>query len=346
MSDDPLNRRLGIYLRPFFRTHLPTHRNLSPNTIRAYAEAWSLLVRYGTTERGMAAATDWRVGQVDRAFVLAFLDYLEQGRGVCVRTRNHRLAAVQSFYRYLQGVEPGLEQHCRRILAIPVKRFRGSLVDFLEKDELQATFNAVSLDRPLGHRDLTLLMFAYNTGARVHEIAQARRERILEGGQAPTIRLLGKGRKEREIPLWDTTMRLIETYLRKHRPKPRSAVHDAYLFLGCRGECLTRYQVGRIITSYIELAAQSLPSMQKKRLTAHSMRHTTAVHLLQSGAELNTIKAWLGHASVQSLQVYLDLDLASKREVLGALEPPQLPQSLVPPPASESESFLNWLDSL
>lgn len=285
------------------------------------------------------------MSHINRSFILGFLDYLERERQVSIRTRNHRLAAIQTFFRYLLGVEPDLERHCRRILSIPVKRFRQSVIDFLDDDELQGVFDAVTPDRPTGHRDLALLMFAYNTGARVHEIARARRDRIVQSGNGTaSIRLLGKGKKEREVPLWDTTVRLLGEYAGQHRVKPRTPAHAAFLFLGCRGEGLTRFQVGRIITRYIRHATEHKSSMQQKRLTAHSMRHTTAVHLLQSGAELNTIKAWLGHASVESLKVYLDLDLAAKRHVLESLEPPRIPH-LEDLPRNDPP-FLDWLDSL
>jgi site-specific recombinase XerD len=347
MSDELRFRRLAPYLRRFFSEHLPLHRGVSPNTVKAYRDAWSLLLRFGVEQQDLGEADRWRIHHVDRAFILDFLLYIEEQRKVCARTRNYRLAAIHAFFRFLVGVEPELDLHCRRILAVPFKRARRSVIGFLEADELQSVLHAVPRGQPNSRRDLALLVFAYNTGARVHEIAQAVESDIFRGRSA-YVRILGKGNKEREVPLWEGTLRMLDAY-RSHRTKGRDAMQDDYLFLSRLRRRMTRFHVGRIITKYIDAAAAQHPAMRKKRLHAHSMRHTTAVHLLQGGAELNTIKAWLGHASIESLQVYLDLDLKKKRDILQRLVTPALAEAClqdIPVEATPDIHLIDWLDRL
>jgi len=341
-------RRLNGYLRSFFKEYLRIQRGLSTNTIQSYRDSWCLLLRYGIEHKEMPKVEDWRIYQVDRQLILDFLIYLEDERQVCARTRNLRLAAIHAFFAYLRIYEPELDLHCLRILSIPSKKTRRTIIGFLEPDELLLVLQSVSLQNPLGHRDLALLTFAYNTGARVHEIANACKNHIIPGN-SPVIRILGKGEKERIVPLFEGTLRLLEAYLRKYRVNPKSPAHSGYLFLSNRGQKLTRFQVGRIITGYIREAAKSCPSMRKKRLRAHSMRHTTAVHLLQSGAEPNVIKAWLGHSSIESSQVYLDLDLRTKREVLDLLVTPGFANLLLQAKKNCSEdnmTLIEWLEKL
>ena len=341
-------RRLNAYLRSFFKDYLKVQRGVSANTIQSYRDSWCLLLRYGIEHKKMPGAEDWRIYQVDRQLILDFLIYLEDERRVCIRTRNIRLAAIHAFFAYLRLFEPSLDSHCLRILSIPSKKTRRAIIGFLESDELLSVLQSISLHNPLGHRDLALLTFAYNTGARVHEIANACKNDIIPG-TSPVIRILGKGSKERIVPLWEGTLCLLEAYFRKYRARQKAPAHSEYLFLSSRGQKLTRFQVGRIITRYIREAAKTCPAMKKKRLRAHSMRHTTAVHLLQAGAEPNVIKAWLGHTSVESSQVYLDLDLRRKREVLDFLVTPEFAGLLLQAERDNSEdkmTLIEWLEKL
>ncbi|RQW80267.1 MAG: integrase, partial [Geobacter sp.] len=240
-------RRLNGYLRSFFREYLQIQRGVSVNTIQSYRDTWCLLLRYGIEHKKMPRAEDWRVYQVDRQLILDFLIYLEDERRVCARTRNTRLAAIHAFLAYLRIFEPELESHCLRILSIPSKKTCRTIIGFLESDELLSVLQSISLQNPLGHRDLALLVFSYNTGARVHEIANACKNHIIPG-TFPVIRILGKGGKERIVPLWESTIYLLEVYFRKYRVSPKAPAHSEYLFLSNRGQKLTRFQVGRIIT--------------------------------------------------------------------------------------------------
>jgi site-specific recombinase XerD len=341
-----LESRLQGYLRNFFDEYLSAHRGLSPNTIRAYRDSWVLLLRYGVEQRCMGEAGTWRLGVVDRDLVLSYLRDLENRRGVSISTRNLRLAAVHAFFHYLAGCAPELEQHCHPILAIPSKKARKALIGYLETEELRAVLESVLLDCSRAYRDLTLLVFAYNTAARVHEVARARcTDIVIPTGVCPYIRIRGKGGKDREIPLWEGTRKLLEGYQQSYRPQAR----DTSLFLSVRGTPLTRFQVGRIITHYIRKATINCPSMARKRLVAHSLRHTTAVHLLQAGVELNVIRSWLGHASIDSLQCYLDLNLTAKKEILETLVTPVFTNLLLhraAPEAHEDIDLLDWLGKL
>lgn len=347
MSSEPTVVRFAPHLRNFFDSYLPDHRGLSLNTIRAYRDAWKLLLRFGEETKQMGSPKHWRVSQVNRDLILGFLTYLETRRGCTVRTRNCRLAAIHAFFDYLLPLEPDLERHCRKILAIPTKRGQTGTVAHLESEELEEVFRCTHPESPRGLRDLALLTFAYNTGARASEIAQALRTKIYRG-PLPHVEILGKGRKKRRVPLWEGTLHVLDHYLEGRR-RGRDAFSEAHLFLGARGAPLSRFQVRRILIAAFARAAEKKTALRAKRLTAHSMRHTTAVHLLQCGAELNAIKSWLGHASVQSCEVYLDLDLAPKRAVLENLVTPEFLASFRPQEVDascEEPELLAWLDSL
>ncbi len=347
MSDSLLDCRLQSFLRMFFDS-LSVDRGLSPNTIHAYRDSWVLLVRYGMEQRGMGEAGTWRLGVVERDLVLGYLRDLENRRGVSARTRNLRLAAIHAFFHFLVGCEPSLEQHCLPILAVPTKKTRKAVIGYLETEELRAVLESVNLDCPRAYRDLALLVFTYNIAGRVQEVAGARSTDIFVPHETSAyVRIRGKGDKERDVPLWEGTQKLLERYRKDYRP---TGSRSTTLFLSVRGTPLTRFQVGRIITHYLREATKKHPAMAKKRLVAHSMRHTTAVHLLQAGVEVNVIRAWLGHASIDSLQPYLDLDLATKREVLGSLVTPVFTNILlhqgVGSEAKEDINLLDWLGNL
>lgn len=347
MNREAPYQRLSGPLRGFFSEFLPVHQGVSPNTIKAYRDCWAQVLRYGAGVRELGPPDQWLIHQVDRKLVLDFLTYIETKRKVCIRTRNARLAAIHAFFSYLEGLRPELEPQCRKILAIPSKKTNITLLGYLEPDELNLVLKCIQLKNAKARRDLALMVFAYNTGARVHEISGARHSRITRG-LAPCIRILGKGGKERETPLWEGTLRLLDAYTDQYRAKPRTLVDEDFLFLSSTGGCLTRFTVSRIISRYINVAAAQLPALRKKGLTGHSMRHTTAVHLLQSGAELNVIRTWLGHASNESLAVYLGLDLKHKRLTLEHIITPEFAQICLQhcPENSASLPIVDFLNKL
>jgi site-specific recombinase XerD len=290
-------------------------RNVSPNTVQSYKDTWRLLYRFGIDARRLSPSGDWRLVQVDRQFVLAFLAWLENTRKCSISTRNLRMAAVHSFFKYVRGLEPVARNHCERILSVQRKRTLKPVVGYLESDEVHAVLDGVDLLKSVGLRDLALLLFAYNTGARVHEMANLQRDRLsLE--RNPSVRIWGKGRKQREIPLFPPTVKAIEAYLSDHRRCPPTAAAESFVFLGQTGDPMTRFGVADIIQRAFRRAIPLRPSLDRDDLTAHSMRHTTAVHLMHGGASLATIQNWLGHESLASVQIYLAMNLKNKRDIL------------------------------
>jgi site-specific recombinase XerD len=222
------------------------------------------------------------------------------------------LAAIQSFFNWLRLAEPALRGHADRILGIPSKRCPRPIIDYLERDELQAVLLSVAPAQTL--RDLALLCVAYNTGARAQELADLRLDGLKLTDPA-TVRIWGKGRKVRALPLWNSTVERLNRYLKTHR-SPANDLFKPYVFLNHRGQRMTRWGIAGIIEGAMARAAKRCPSIAKKRLSAHGMRHTTAVHLLQSGVDLVTIQNWLGHASPDTVSIYLALDLKHRQDLL------------------------------
>ncbi len=328
---------LGPHLRRFLGEYLPKQRAASPGTVRSYRDALKLLLLYVAETRRCSVA-DLRLAHVDRITVLAFLESLESKRGNSVTTRNNRLAAIRSFFRFISTGAPEAVEQCSRILDIPFKRGDPRTIDYLTVEEVKALLQEVRLDTPRGRRDDLLLRFLYNTGARVQEALDVR-ACDLRLDSPPHVLLRGKGRKERLCPLWkDTVQRLrrlfAEQLLDAGQPLP--------VFTGRTGQALTRFGVGYILDKYVQRAIARCPSLKRKRIHPHTIRHTTAMHLLQSGVDLNTIRCWLGHASVNTTNRYVEIDLEMKRRVLEGVKPPRA----VAKPAIANASLLAWLESL
>lgn len=340
-----MSPRLEPLLRDFFQTYLREQRNSSPHTIRSYRDTFKLLIAYlGARTRGKRALA---IEDLDAKAVLGFLRNLEDpdnGRGNCAYSRNVRLAAIQSFFKYAALCNPNLDRQAKRISAVPVKRVAPRLADSLDRKELEALLAQPQTSRAQGVRDLAILTFLYNTGARAQEVADAR----LDWFDFPNrvVEITGKGQKRRTTPLWPSTVRLLKLYRDRHRRKPASAASHAF-FVNQRGGAFTRFGVRAIVKRYLRLAARVCPSIARKRLSTHSMRHTTAVHLLQSRVDPNVIKAWLGHASISSTSRYLDTDLNHKRSILEKFGPPRYVESSLQAekPASTTE-ILDWLQEL
>lgn len=340
MSDD-----LGRHLHGFFETYLREQRALSRNTIKSYRDTFKLLVAYLDSGRGSSGRLSTR--DLDPKTVLAFLRHLEdpeRGRGNGVPTRNQRLAAIQCFARYVALHAPGLERRAKRLLAIPKKRVQPRPAESLDRAELEVLLSQPSAATSDGIRDLAILAFLYNTGARAQEAADAKLGWFDFPGRAVTIE--GKGGRRRTTPLWPSTVRLLSHYMRHHRRRPRPGAADR-LFVNQRGGAFTRFGIRDIAKRHLRRAAKTCPSLAARRLSTHSLRHTTAVHLLESGVEANVIKAWLGHASISATSRYLDTTLAHKRRVLEKFGPPGYVASSVEPAAHpSSRELLGWLDDL
>jgi integrase/recombinase XerD len=306
---------LALKLQGFFSDYLPRQRALSRHTLLNYRDSLKLLLKFAAGNKGDPSRL--AVEDLTVESITAFLQSLETRHHNRVSTRNVRLSAIHSFFRYLGGECPEHLEQARRILAIPFKRTDSREIAHLDFQEIQAVFQAVEVGRPHGHRDLALLSLMFNTGARVSEIVGLQTEDLCLS--APfSVLLRGKGRKERTCPLWPETARLLQALI-DQRGVP--AAQPAPVFLNARGDRLTRFGIRVILNKYVTAAAKHRPSLRYKRLHPHSVRHSTAIHLLRSGVDLSTIAHWLGHVSLNTTNKYLSMDLEAKREALAKAKP-------------------------
>lgn len=301
---------LAGFVTRFFR-HLAGERNLSHHTILAYRDALKLFLRF---------AADWHKRQVDRLaiadltceVVLAFLGALETARQNSIRTRNARLAALHCFFRYVLERDPTQAALCQRILVIPVKKAVRPALGYLSAEELSTLLDQVDRSTSQGPRDYLLLALLYDTGVRIQEILDVTPADFQLVSPA-FVRLLGKGKKERLCPLLPQTARLVSRFL-KAEQRPVEDNHP--LLQNRRGEQLTRQGARYLLRKYLCEAAKAMPRLNRRGISLHTLRHTKAMHLLQSGVALVTIKDVLGHADVRSTEVYVQTDLEAKRKAL------------------------------
>jgi site-specific recombinase XerD len=303
-------------LQAFFTERLQKERRASPNTVAAYKDAFSLLLRFVQSRIGKAPSY-LTLDDLDASTICAFLDHLETERKNSPRTRNARLAAIRSFFRYISVFVPERADLIAQVLAIPQKRFDRNLVDFLTRPEVEALLGAPDQATWIGRRDHALMLLAVLTGLRVSEIVGLRIEQISWGKNAH-IRCHGKGRKERCTPLTRQAVRTLRSWLAERDGTPSDVV-----FPSMRGGALSRDAVGKLVAKHAANAGKHCPSLEEKRVTPHVLRHTTAVDLLQAGVHRAIIALWLGHESIETTQIYLDADLAMKEEALARLAPPK-----------------------
>jgi len=331
---------LARALRDFFADHLPRLRGVSPHTVRSYRDSLALLLRFIAEQRGRPVA-QLDLDDLDPDKIIAFLQHLEDERHNSVSTRNVRLAALHAFVRYLAARHPERLEPCQRILGIPFKRARSRPIEYLEYEEIQAVLSAVDRTTGDGRRDYALLATMFNTGARVQEILDLR-PCDLQLARPLQVRLVGKGRKERLCPLWPETAELLRSLLSESGRDPGSTEP---LFRNHRGEPLTRFGVRYLLAKYCDRARANSPTLAAKRLHPHSMRHSTAVHLLKAGVDLTTISHWLGHASVNTTNRYVAVDLEMKREAIAKARPVDDSTGPIAPWRSDA-SILEWLEAL
>jgi integrase/recombinase XerD len=308
---------LGRALRGFFTDYLPRVRGASPHTVRSYRDTFVLLLRFVATHK-RCSVPELGVGHLGPQEVLDFLHDLEVERHNIAATRNVRLAAIHAFFRYCAAEHPERIEHCQRVLAVPFKRTRTRPVAYLEFAEIQAVLAAIDRTTTNGRRDYALLASMFNTGARVQEIV-AIRVADLRLEPPPHVRLFGKGRKERICPLWSQTAELLRALLAERRSSQPPV--EQPVFVNHRGGPLTRFGVRYILSKYCTQARQAMPTLATKRLHPHSMRHSTAVHLLRSGVDMVTISQWLGHTSVTTTNRYATIDLETKRKAIEQAAP-------------------------
>jgi integrase/recombinase XerD len=316
---------LGPHLTVFLREYLPNQRDMSVQTTDTYAYAFQLLVCFAA-ERCKTTPSALSIEQLDPALVLAFLEYLETERGNCARTRNSRLAALKTFFRFLEYRLPSCLEQARRIRAIPVKKTDDVLIGYLHREEIQALLDAPDPSSRSGIRDRAMLHLAYTGGLRVSELVGLRVDDLMLHPQAK-IRVMGKGRRERVLPLWKETATTLRDWL-----KVRGESTSVALFLNARGDAMTRSGFEYILEEHVRAASAKQPSLAQKRVSPHSLRHSCAMHTLQATGDIRKVALWLGHASLQSTEVYLRADPAEKLEIVASLVPPTLRRGQFRPP--------------
>jgi integrase/recombinase XerD len=330
----------SIHVTSFLTHYLAAQRNVSPNTIKAYRDVFTLLLRFCRDVRGIALER-LRLEQMDVSLVEAFLDYLEQERKSSPRTRNQRLAALHAFFRYLQAEEPDRMQQCQKILAIPLRKHARPTVNYLSKEELAAILAHPDLRTPKGRRDAVLLSVLYDTGARVQELVDLSVGDVRLDPPAQ-LRLLGKGRKMRAVPLMGNTVQLLRSHLQENQLE-RPEQFDKPLFHNARHERLTRSGIRYVLHKYVVLARNKCPSLNRT-VSPHTVRHAKGMHLLQSGVSLDMIRDFLGHVDAKTTQIYARANLEMKRKALETISEPSSVQTI--PSWQQNKDLLDWLHSL
>jgi len=332
-----MNHPLASFIKRFFSHYLPVQKSLSVNTILAYRDAAKLLLCYAADTLKIAV-DELAVEDISEKIVLGFLDQLEQSRGCSTRTRNARLAAIRSLFEYIARQEPVLLVHCAQIRAIPIKRAEHKTIDYLKEKEMQAVLNAVDVNSRTGLRDKALLMLLYNTGARVSEIVALELD-DLRLDDAAQIRLLGKGRKERACPLWPETVAVLTSYLHQRTPKQPGAQQ---VFLNAKDAPITRFGIRHITRKYGAQAQVKQPHKSAKRVNPHTIRHTSAMHLLRAGNDINMVSYWLGHADINTTHIYVEINMEIKRKMIARAGAPDVGNEV----PWQQPHVLQWLNQL
>ncbi len=332
-----MNHPLGSFIKRFFSHYLPVQKGLSVNTILAYRDAVKLLLCHAADTVGIAV-DQLAVEDISEKIVLGFLDELEQRRGCSTRTRNARLAAIRSLFDYIARQEPVLLVHCGQIRAIPLKRAEHKTVHYLEEKEMQAVLDAVDVNSRTGMRDRALLLLLYNTGARVSEIVALELDDLRLDDSAQ-IRLLCKGRKERSCPLWPETATVLKSYLHQRASKEPGTQR---VFLNANGVPITRFGIRHITRKYGAQAQVKQPDVTAKPVNPHTIRHTSAMHLLRAGNDVNMVSYWLGHADINTTHIYVEIDMEMKQKMIAKAGAPDIGNKT----PWQQPHVLQWLNRL
>lgn len=318
---------LGQGILRFFEDYLPAQRGMSPHTIHSYRDALVLLLQFVAHDANRRVE-ELQVADLSAERVAKFLTFLETDRHNGIATRNARLGAIHAFARFLAAERPEHLGYLQRMLAVPFRRgAREAPIEYLESAEIDALLKSIDQSRPAGQRDYALFALMFNTGARVQEVLNLRR-RDIRLDPPCQVRLQGKGNKVRLCPIWPATARLLRDLIKTARPSTTDPA-DAPLFTNARGQPLTRFGVWYLLRKHIAAAGQQAATLRDKRIHPHSVRHSTAIHLLKAGVDFATISHWLGHASLNTTMRYARADLDLKRQALAQV----FPETLGPPRA-------------
>lgn len=305
------NALIGSWIRRFLMEYLICDRNLSRNTQLSYRDTLALLLPF-SAKRLKKRVERLCVEDVSPAVVQAFLTHLEQERGCGTATRNQRLACIHALAKFICGHCPEYIDWCVQLQTIPFKKNARRQLTYLEKDEMDALLNSPNRNTAQGFRDYALLLLLYNTGARASEAARLVID-DLQVGESPCVRLLGKGGKTRYCPLWPLTAKTLSALVGSRKSTET-------IFLNRCGQPITRFGIYSLVRRHILKASRTVPSLRKKVVSPHVIRHTTAVFLLRSKVDINTIRAWLGHVSLDTTNIYAEIDLEMKTELLARCE--------------------------
>jgi len=326
---------IAPYLSAYLRDHLPRERGASPRTCETYAYAFQLFIDFVARQQ-KCLPSKLELESLDAPMVLAFLDHLEKNRGNSPRTRNARLAAINAFFRFLEYRLPSCLDQARQIHALPQKKTDDRLVDYMTKAEIQALLDAPNPSALIGIRDRAMLHLAFAAGLRVSELIGLDLDEI-QIKPHPTIHVHGKGRRERVLPLWKETATALQSWL-----SVRFLSQSSRLFLNARGRPMTRSGFEYILAKHVEVACLKQPSLEKKRISPHVLRHSCAMHTLQATRDIRKVALWLGHTSLQSTEVYLRADPTEKLEALAGGTSPVLKRGHF----REPDELMRLLDSV
>jgi len=307
---------LSPWIKRFLLEYLVSTRNLSKNTQLSYRDTFRLMLPF-MAKKVKKGIDRLLIDDVGSGAVKVFLAGLETNRHCSLSTRNQRLAAIQAFAKFIGLNNPEYVEWCRQIQMIPFKKAKRTLITYLEKIEMDALLNAPDKQTDQGKRDHALLLFLYNTGARADEAAQLKIADIhipnVPKRDLATVLIRGKGNKLRRCPLWQQTAHELSIFIPGRNP-------SEHVFLNRRKQPLTRFGIHAMVSRYVRQIAKNLPSIEKKRVSPHTIRHTTATHLLRAGVDINTIRAWLGHVSINTTNIYAEVDLEMKAKALACCE--------------------------
>jgi len=326
---------LPIYVQRFFTERLTTQLAASPNTVASYRDTFRLLLKYASDHLGRTP-TALQVADIDADLVGGFLSFVETTRANGARSRNTRLSAIRSFFKYIALQEPQLLHHCQRILAMPSKRYEKRAVNYLKRAEIEALIAAPDPATWCGRRDRTLLLLAVQTGLRVSELIHLNCGDVMLGTGAH-VRCMGKGRKERSTPLRKDSVEALRIWLEQ-----RTNDCAAPLFVSNRGDRLSRDAVERLVAKHADRASGKCATLKGKHITPHVLRHSAAMQLLQNGVDRTVIALWLGHECVETTQMYIHADIQMKEQALAKTQPVAVPAGRYRP-ADELLAFLEAL---
>jgi integrase/recombinase XerD len=315
---------LAPHIEAFLREHLARHRGASQHTCDSYAYSFQSLFAFASQKLKVALSA-LSLEQLDAALISTFVEHLETNRGNSAETRNIRLAAIRSFFRFLQHREPAAVEQVRRILAIPFKKTDTRLVGYLVQEEMQALLDSPDPSTREGVRDRAMLHLAVCAGLRVSELTGLRLDDLAP--QSASIRVRGKGRRERALPLWKTTAAALRAWLAIRGP-----VSSPELFVNARGEPFSRWGVAYVLRRHIETAARKCSTLNGKQVSPHVLRHTCAMVVLQATQDIRKVSLWLGHSNLITTEVYVRADPTEKLEAIEAVVPPSLRKGRFRPP--------------